>query len=186
MNDARTNYDVGYAPPDTNWDGRFHKLRVTTRRKGIRIQAKSGYYASPQPRTQRSVEAIRPVAANAMDVSEIGIRGSISSVPGARDTSRIDAAIDAADVLTIDDGDRHETSLMAAILTYRPGPQGTTLTAIPPLIPIDTQAAKSPIHFTRDIPLNADAIAVRIIIYDEYGGKLGSLTFRRSGTASPQ
>jgi len=193
MNDARTNYDVGYAPPDTNWDGKFHKLRVTTRRKGIRIQAKSGYYASPQSRTQRSLEAIRPVGANAMDASEIGIRGSISSVPGARDTSRIDAAIDATDVLTIDDGDRHETSLMAAILTYRPGPQGTTLTAIPPLIPVDTrppsqsgESAKSPIHFTRDISLAGGAIAVRIIIYDEYGGKLGSLTFRRSGTAFPQ
>jgi hypothetical protein len=78
---------------------------------------------------------------------------------------------------------------MAAILTYRPGPQGTTLTAIPALIPVDTrppsqsESAKSPIHFVRDISLAGDAIGVRVIIYDEYGGKLGSLTFRRSGAA---
>ena len=44
--DARTNYSLEYEPPARNWDGKYHKLRVTVARKGIRIQSEHGYYAA--------------------------------------------------------------------------------------------------------------------------------------------
>jgi VWFA-related protein len=43
--DARTNYTLEYQPPATNWDGKYHKLRVSSARKGIRIQSEHGYFA---------------------------------------------------------------------------------------------------------------------------------------------
>lgn len=45
MNDLKFYYHVGYEVPSSNWDDKFHKLRVTSKRKGLRIQAKTGYYA---------------------------------------------------------------------------------------------------------------------------------------------
>ncbi len=140
MNDARMSYELGYAPPEKNWNGKFHKLRVTSKTKGIRIQAKNGYYAWPQSKTQQAIAAIRPVAADPVDASEIGMRGAIASLSA--NNSRVNVDIDRKDVVTIDEGGSHKTSLTAAVLTY--GAPGTGLTAIPSLIPIDARRRHRP------------------------------------------
>jgi VWFA-related protein len=43
--DAGLNYSLEYQPPARNWDGKYHKLRVTVDRKGIRLQTERGYFA---------------------------------------------------------------------------------------------------------------------------------------------
>jgi VWFA-related protein len=43
--DARTNYSIEYQPAAKNWDGKYHKLRVTVARRGVRLQTELGYYA---------------------------------------------------------------------------------------------------------------------------------------------
>jgi len=43
--DAATNYTLEYQPPAGHWDGKYHKLRVTVARKGIRTQTERGYFA---------------------------------------------------------------------------------------------------------------------------------------------
>ena len=58
INDARTSYQIGYYPPEKNWDDKYHKLRVTCTRKGVRIQAKTGYYAWREGPGARAEEAI--------------------------------------------------------------------------------------------------------------------------------
>jgi VWFA-related protein len=45
MNASRSSYVIQYAAPPP--DGKYHKIRVTCSRKGIRIQTKQGYYANP-------------------------------------------------------------------------------------------------------------------------------------------
>ncbi len=46
--DARTNYSLTYTPPAKNWNGKFHKIKLTCKRKGVRIQAQEGYIAAPE------------------------------------------------------------------------------------------------------------------------------------------
>jgi VWFA-related protein len=43
--DARTNYTIEYQPSAKNWDGKYHKLRVSSDRKGIHLQSEHGYFA---------------------------------------------------------------------------------------------------------------------------------------------
>lgn len=43
--EGRTNYSIEYQPVAANGDGKYHKLRVTVDRKGVRLQTESGYYA---------------------------------------------------------------------------------------------------------------------------------------------
>src|SRR5205823_1164634 len=42
---ARASYRVHYAPPANSWDGKPHKIRATSTRKGISIQSKQSYSA---------------------------------------------------------------------------------------------------------------------------------------------
>ena len=43
--DARSNYTLEYQPTEQNWDGKYHKLRVISTRKGVRLQSQQGYFA---------------------------------------------------------------------------------------------------------------------------------------------
>lgn len=42
---ARLNYTIDYQPSAKNWDGKYHKLRVTIDRKGVHLQTELGYFA---------------------------------------------------------------------------------------------------------------------------------------------
>jgi len=47
MEDARTHYELTYSPAKTENDGRFRKIEVKVSRPGVRVFARSGYYALP-------------------------------------------------------------------------------------------------------------------------------------------
>jgi VWFA-related protein len=47
LEDMTTYYEASYAPPDTDYDGRFRPIRVGSPRKDLRIQTRSGYFAVP-------------------------------------------------------------------------------------------------------------------------------------------
>ena len=62
-------------------DGKFHKLRVTMRRKGVRLQTKTGYYAWPDSPDDLEQAAI--VLAHPFEAGEIGLRATVS-IPDAK------------------------------------------------------------------------------------------------------
>jgi len=45
IEDGATYYMVGYYPQNKNWDGRFRKIEVKTRRHGINLRYRTGYFA---------------------------------------------------------------------------------------------------------------------------------------------
>jgi VWFA-related protein len=46
MSASRSGYLIEYVAPPP--DGKYHKIRVTCSRKGIRIQTRQGYYSNPK------------------------------------------------------------------------------------------------------------------------------------------
>jgi tetratricopeptide (TPR) repeat protein len=45
--DLRLYYEVSYAPARSEYDGKFRKIEVKVARKGVAVQARSGYFALP-------------------------------------------------------------------------------------------------------------------------------------------
>lgn len=45
IRDGSTYYILGYYPENKKWDGRFRKIQVKTRRKGINLRYRTGYFA---------------------------------------------------------------------------------------------------------------------------------------------
>jgi VWFA-related protein len=45
IEDGSTYYLIGYYPQNKNWDGRFRKIEVKTRRPGINLRYRTGYFA---------------------------------------------------------------------------------------------------------------------------------------------
>lgn len=44
--EMRSQYSIGYSPTNTVKDGSFRKIQIRTKRKGLKTQARRGYYAS--------------------------------------------------------------------------------------------------------------------------------------------
>jgi len=42
---ARANYSLEFQPSAANWNGKYHKLRVTAARKGVHVETQQGYFA---------------------------------------------------------------------------------------------------------------------------------------------
>lgn len=179
ITDMRTSYQVGYYPPAKNWDNKFHKLRVVCTRKGVRIQAKTGYYAWEDPPGARSTAAIESAAGTTFDAAEIGLRGilSRSSASGA---FRLDARIDARDVALIHAGDAYDGHLRIAIVGYARGAPAQRS----PLIPLDVhfitadrdKALQEGINFTQDLNFAPTIQYLRLIVFDRGSDTIGSLT----------
>jgi VWFA-related protein len=43
--ELRNQYSLGFVPTNSTHDGKFHKLKVNVRRRGIKVQTRKGYYA---------------------------------------------------------------------------------------------------------------------------------------------
>ena len=76
--DARATYEAGYMSPAKEADGKFHKIRVSTTRKGAKILAADGYTAiDPQ---EVAKNTLTMAGSRPFDTSDIGLRAS--SEPG--------------------------------------------------------------------------------------------------------
>lgn len=180
ISDMRTSYQIGYSPPEKNWDNKFHKLRVTSTRKGIKIQSKTGYFAWKEAPGARSEQAIDTAMATSFDAAEIGLRAKLSVDRGRGDRARIEARIDAQDVALVRDGEEYRGELRLALVAYTQGAQPRSGARIPLDVHLSAaereNALREGIPFTRDVKLAEDIRTVRLIVYDRGLNTVGSIT----------
>jgi hypothetical protein len=179
LSDVRSSYVVSYAPPAGNWDGQFHRLRVACARKGVRLQAASGYYATEPPGNDEQA-ALDGALAAAFDTAEIGMRCAVSRNADDRRMRHFEFRIDASDVRFAGEGDRHTAHLALQFAGFMPGGKVDRSKIVPLDLAMSPEeyakALKTGITFTRDI-LVGDAVAkLRILVFDRVAHGVGSLT----------
>jgi VWFA-related protein len=185
ISDVRTSYQIGYYSPEENWDRKFHKLRVTCTRKGVHVQAKSGYYAWPETREAEAQQAINGAMSTAFDAAEIGIRGVFSIDPKDKLHANVAMRIEANDVALAREGDGYAGQLMLAVAGYMA--DGRAVSSL--MIPMDIhyspneldQALKTGISFHNEIPLGEGVNKVRVVIFDYGSNAVGSVTIPVEG-----
>jgi VWFA-related protein len=102
--DAAVSYSISYDPGSDNWDSKFHKIRLTLGRKGIKLRSKQRYYALPdkRPENVKQQAALATVFQRAADDPAIGIRAAIVAEPGK--PAQIQIRINPADLLLHEEG----------------------------------------------------------------------------------
>ena len=180
ISDVRSSYQIGYYPPARNWDSKFHKLRVACLRKGVRIQARTGYYAWPEAAGARAQRAIGTAISTGFDAREIGLRGSLSPDPKDKGREHLAVRIDANDVTLAKQGSEYSCELRIVVAGYLAG--GRTLTSA--LVPLDLryspterqQTLKEGIAFAQDLTLGENVRKVKIVVFDRGSNAVGSMT----------
>jgi hypothetical protein len=87
----------------------------------VRIQAKTGYYAWPDPPGAQARQAIDAAISTAFDATEIGLRGTLSPGPKDGRAVQFDVLIDAKDVALGREGDQYSAHLRLAFASYLAG-----------------------------------------------------------------
>jgi VWFA-related protein len=180
MSDVRTSYQLGYYPPPKNWDSKFHKLHVVCMRKGVRVEAKSGYYAWPEPVGERAQEAINRVAAAPFDAAEIGLRAKLAPAASGGNAAHLAARIDPGDIAWIQSGNQSSASLLLAMVQY----PADGKPAISPITPLDLhetgqqleEAKKDGIAYSQDVMLGPNLKGLRLIVFDWSLNTIGSVS----------
>jgi len=189
VTDVRTSYQLGYYAQPRNWDGKFHRLRITCTRKGVRIQARSGYYALQEPAGARTQRAIEAASSSGFDAAEIGIRGSVTPDPQNVQLVHLAGRIDANDVVLARDGDRYSGQLRLGLIGYQTDGRISNSTLVPIDIHYSAQerdrSFKEGIAFTRDVTLEKGVNRFRLIVFDRGSNTVGSLTMPVNATARP-
>jgi VWFA-related protein len=180
--DARMSYQIAYDPPLEKWDGKYHKIRVTCSRKGVRLQTKQGYYAFAADAHEGDQEkaAIETAISSPFDIPEIGLYARVApggQTPGAMN---LDMRIDAADVLLAREGELFTGQLAVSVAGYladgraEASPPGTFAIRLSP--EQREQAMKQGFSLERLVNLPATIRKIRVMVYDRASGAIGSLT----------
>jgi len=180
--DAARSYSIYYDAPPENWDSKWHKIRVTTERKGLKLRVKQRYYAYPDERPDAAKR--QPVLAAAFqapyDDPSIGLRATVT--PGADAKSvQVQFHIDPADLFLREEGDAYSGAVIFLIAD-----RGTTGPVGDPMLinyPVHLTRAqmKEGIAITQTHAINDAIKNLRVIVLDQGSDVAGSLTIPLSG-----
>jgi len=175
--EGRATYQVGYIPPLDRWDDKFHKLRVTSGNKGVRLRTIEGYFgdvreADPQ---QRLALAIFGQA----DDSGIGIRATATPSGKVQGWTHFQIRVDAAD-LQLTPGETYSGEFRVTLAYYTTEWQHDVWQDPPAQLhftPAERDTVmRDGVNLSSDRLVPAGVHKVRIVVRDEQSGVVGSLT----------
>ena len=190
LQDARSSYVIGYFPAPQNWDGKLHKIKLKCSRKGVKLVAKTEYMAYPPEQTEEAMEetVLRSASLSPFDATGIGVKVKLTA--GA---TKADAVLDvkarAQDVMLAPAGDRFLGELMMNVFEFEADggrkrvaevTMDSDLTA-----PQREDAMKNGLEKRVVVGVDPGVTRLRVVVYDEVSGAVGSVTVSSIGTAEP-
>jgi VWFA-related protein len=122
--DARVSYALAFTPPSETLDGKFHELKVETKRSGVHLRFRKGYFAFPDVPQPSLTEAITNPSAYA----GVGITVNLKPV----EKSMVAAAItlDARDITLTPAADGNWKGALQILVIGGPLPKELRPTAV--------------------------------------------------------
>jgi VWFA-related protein len=183
VEDARVTYVLGYYPAHDTWDGRFRKLKVQVRRKGVEVRYRTGYFAfheqkeTPRERDQLLREAVR----TPLDATGISLLVRVASdAPPKPGRWKIFVVVDPRTVALEAQGDRWAGAL--DLLFVQQAPDGRELRAVKDILTLrltrDTyqRILKEGAVVIKVLDLLPAAAQLRVVVRDPATGNLGAVT----------
>jgi len=178
--DAASSYTIAFDSPSDNWDSKFHKLRVTSGRKTVKLHVKNRYYAYAETKPEALQQAALGTAYQSpMDDPGIGLRATSAPATGGKSLS-VQFRIDPGDLLL-----REENGALSGAVLYliadigTSGPIGNpTISRYEIHVPGDQRDRifKEGVPIVLDHPINESIQRIRVIVLDQGSNATGSLT----------
>ncbi|HLX44213.1 MAG TPA: VWA domain-containing protein [Bryobacteraceae bacterium] len=182
MDDARVNYTIAYEPGGENWDGKYHKIRVTCSRRGVRVLSREGYFAYPPQsgNVDQEKAAVDAAAWSPFDAGEIGMRATVSPSPKTPQAVHLQIRINTEDLHIQRQQDRFTGQISVSYVTY--DADGKHAVSPPTAFPFrmteaqHNGALKGGVTLSPDRAIPDSVKKLRIIVYDRGSNAIGALT----------
>lgn len=175
-------YTILYDPGADNWNSKWHRVHVTSERKGVKVQLRERYYAvaDSRPAGDRMKSALIAALQSPNDVGEIGLKTKLSLVEG-KPGVHLEISIDPSDLLLREQGGKYSGALYC-LISDRGGSGMLGEPAILDLHPELTAdqykaAMKDGLPLAQDHPTADGTRVVRVVILDQNTNLVGSVTF---------
>lgn len=179
-NDQRTSYLLGYYPQAGNWDGKLHKLRITSRHKGVRLHSRTGYYAWPEPVADQARREIEAVAGTPFEVAQIGLRASVTADASNPELRHFRLHIDADDVALPLNGRQYVAELLMGVIATTGDGRGESAQVVSIVRQYSAEERdkilKEGIELAPAIKVGANVKTLRFIFCDTGLNGVGSIT----------
>ena len=178
--DAASSYTLAFDVPPDGWDSKFHKIRVTTENKAIKLRTQQRYYAYPDKRTEevRRHTALAAAYQSPFDYPDIGLR--VAAAADAGKTLHLQIHVNPGDLLMHDEGGHFTGDLTILVEDIgASGPLGEPAVSSSNVSLTHEQkdaAMKEGIAIAQDHPINDAVRKVRVIVLDQGSDVTGSLT----------
>lgn len=177
--EGESGYRAGYYVPDASWDGRYHEVRLVSKRRGVRIQAKTGYEAVRRVDIEDDQRQTVPDLTADIPFDASTIRFAASSAAGAGSV-HFDLLLKAGDVLFEPSDGKYTCFLAVQAIQYSDGGE-TEQRRDPLLVQRELTAAAREEAARNGLPIQLDVKApqggrFRIVVLDRLTQSFGTLT----------
>jgi VWFA-related protein len=167
--DAHMSYLISYYSAKPGTDGKYHKIKVTCARKGVKVHSKAGYYAWGDALLSRNQQeaALDAAIGSQFDGSQIGVSAVVSPSAKFFTSVHLEISIDRSGLSNPEEG--HLLVTLADM--HGDGKKGVS-----PTVPLDYQAGTGAIPFPQERTVDGTVESVRVIVMDGRSNAVGTLT----------
>ncbi len=182
VDDSRLTYELGFVPEGIQWDGSFHKIRVTVKRPDAQVRARKGYFAIAEPK-EAPLTHLQLIAQTAMSPMEAtAIEMTVKATPGEAEqgnTLKMELAFDMGQF-----GFRQENgywigAVDTAFVEIDETGKIVASTVQPFPLHLNNETyerlLKEGLTYTKEMLMVPGAAQVRVILRDTSTGKIGSV-----------
>jgi len=184
IEDASVSYILGFYPPESAWDGKYHEIGIKVRRAGVEVRGRKGYFAGSQEAesSPEREQELRLAAASPLEGAAIGIKVNVEFNPLIWYGQDIVLMIDPRDVRFEQTNDRMR-AVVDVMLVQQDGSGrnlgGVKDTLLYALLPGSYERALSDgLFFDEKLTVLPGASRVRVVVRDISTGAVGSVTLR--------
>lgn len=185
ISDLSTYYEMSYTPPNRNYDGEFHSVKVISQRKDLRIRSRAGYFALPPSNDSQ----VRPFEAPILKAfsepklpSDLELHARILQLGNLSEgnTSALVVEAPLSQMTTRDDPNTNLYSLHAAIVAQIKNQAGAVVEHFSEDLPrraaLNTKEMTHAgfINLQRHFALQPGKYVLEAAVMDRYGEKIGA------------
>ncbi|MBI4893116.1 MAG: VWA domain-containing protein [Acidobacteria bacterium] len=177
--EAQQTYVLAYYAPSEQFDGRYRKIEVRLKRRGLSAAHRQGYYALDDKALKQtdSEQEMRLAARQPLDSAIIGIDARLQPQPGS-EAQMLLARIDTAELLW-PEGTGFAAEAKVALLQFDAQGRQVAGTVDSVRVPLDAAKAgllsRNGLAFQRGITLKPETATVRIVVRSAKTGAIGTL-----------
>jgi VWFA-related protein len=188
ISDGASYYTLGYYPQSKTWDGKFRRIEIKTRRKGITIRCREGYYAfdsaearaRPNTKQQDRMQELLAAALDPMPATGVTFRAHLAPAPADHSSQEVQFRVD-ADSISFEDAGQGRQRCSLDFAAFSVSADGkivdSTAKTVDAQLPADQYASvlQEGLPFRMEIKTSLGNQHLRLAVRDNRTGTVGTL-----------